>query len=101
MINTPNRGLLTQAHLRRPPYLLFARICLNFFGRLQLYIVWRRPGRGDDGRPVPAGLKLVDVCIAAGAYYLDVTGEILFVHEASRATTAQAPPVPSLKSIAS
>jgi short subunit dehydrogenase-like uncharacterized protein len=29
----------------------------------------------------PAGLKLVDVCIAAGTHYLDLTGEILFVHE--------------------
>ena len=29
----------------------------------------------------PAGLKLVDACIAAGTHYLDLTGEILFVHE--------------------
>jgi short subunit dehydrogenase-like uncharacterized protein len=29
----------------------------------------------------PGGLKLVDVCIAAGTHYLDLTGEILFVHE--------------------
>jgi short subunit dehydrogenase-like uncharacterized protein len=29
----------------------------------------------------PAGLKLVDVCIAAGTHYLDLAGEILFVHE--------------------
>ncbi len=28
----------------------------------------------------PAGLKLVDACIAAGSDYLDLTGEILFVH---------------------
>jgi short subunit dehydrogenase-like uncharacterized protein len=29
----------------------------------------------------PVGLKLVDACIAAGTHYLDLTGEILFVHE--------------------
>jgi short subunit dehydrogenase-like uncharacterized protein len=29
----------------------------------------------------PAGLKLVDACIAAGTHYLDLTGEILFVRE--------------------
>jgi short subunit dehydrogenase-like uncharacterized protein len=29
----------------------------------------------------PAGLKLVDACVAAGTHYLDLTGEILFVHE--------------------
>jgi short subunit dehydrogenase-like uncharacterized protein len=29
----------------------------------------------------PAGLNLVDACIAAGTHYLDLTGEILFVHE--------------------
>jgi short subunit dehydrogenase-like uncharacterized protein len=29
----------------------------------------------------PIGLKLVDACIAAGTHYLDLTGEILFVHE--------------------
>jgi len=29
----------------------------------------------------PAGLKLVNACIAAGTHYLDLTGEILFVHE--------------------
>jgi short subunit dehydrogenase-like uncharacterized protein len=29
----------------------------------------------------PAGLKLVDACVAAGSDYLDLTGEILFVHE--------------------
>jgi len=28
----------------------------------------------------PAGLKLVDACVAAGSDYLDLTGEILFVH---------------------
>jgi len=29
----------------------------------------------------PAGLKLVDACIAAGTQYLDLTGEILFVRK--------------------
>ena len=29
----------------------------------------------------PAGLKLVDACIAAGTQYLDLTGEILFVRQ--------------------
>src|SRR4051794_22912452 len=29
-----------------------------------------------------AGMKLVDACIAAGADYADLTGEVLFVHEA-------------------
>lgn len=29
----------------------------------------------------PTGMKLVDACIAAGTHYLDLTGEILFVHE--------------------
>ena len=29
----------------------------------------------------PAGLKLVDACVAAGTDYVDLTGEILFVHE--------------------
>ena len=28
----------------------------------------------------PAGLKLVDACVAAGTHYLDLTGEILFAH---------------------
>jgi len=28
----------------------------------------------------PSGLKLVDACVAAGTDYLDLTGEILFVH---------------------
>jgi short subunit dehydrogenase-like uncharacterized protein len=32
----------------------------------------------------PAGLKLVDVCIAAGTHCLDLTGEILLVHESRR-----------------
>ena len=42
----------------------------------------------------PAGLKLVDACIAAGTHYLDLTGEILFVHESisrhDRASAAEA-----------
>jgi short subunit dehydrogenase-like uncharacterized protein len=38
----------------------------------------------------PAGLKLVDACIAAGTQYLDLTGEILFVRESIFRTTAPA-----------
>jgi len=38
----------------------------------------------------PAGLKLVDACIAAGTQYLDLTGEILFVRKSIFRTTAPA-----------
>ena len=42
----------------------------------------RRAGRRHHRRPVPRdGIELVDACIAAGAHYCDLTGEILFAHE--------------------